>query len=197
MREFLHGTMLGDGYLEPHGKGVRLQVNHSATQKAYVEWKHEQLQSLMPSPLYHCVKVKYPFCRFITKSHPYLIELRKVFYVNGKKVVPDHISDLLNTPLSLAVWFMDDGTVDKRRGSVLFETQSFSVEDIECLQECLLVNFDIKSNPVKSGRGRGFRLYVSIAQAIKLKAIIAPHVIDSMRYKLPFVPVTTEAVRPR
>jgi hypothetical protein len=52
-------------------------------------------------------------------------------------------------------------------------------------------------NPIKSGQGRGMRLYVPIAQAKKLKAIIEPYVIDSMRYKLPFVPVTTEAERPR
>jgi hypothetical protein len=106
--------MLGDGYLEPHGRGVRLQVNHGAAQKAYAEWKHEQLRELAPSPLYHCAKVKYPFCRFVTKSHPYLIELREMFYLDGKKVVPSQISELLKTPLSLAVWFMDDGTVDKR-----------------------------------------------------------------------------------
>jgi hypothetical protein len=56
-----------------------------------------------------------------------------MFYLDGKKVVPSQISELLKTPLSLAVWFMDDGTVDKRRGSVLFETQSFSFEDIERL----------------------------------------------------------------
>ena len=153
MRELLHGTMLGDGYLEPHGRGVRLQVNHSAKQIAYVQWKYEQLQALSPSTPYHCVKVKYPFCRFITKSHPYLIELRGIFYVNGKKVVPDQISELLKTPLSLAVWFMDDGTLDKRHGSALFETQAFSNEDIVRLQDCLNVNFDIQCHPVKSGHG--------------------------------------------
>jgi hypothetical protein len=89
-------------------------VNHGAAQKAYAEWKHEQLRELAPSPFYHCAKVKYPFCRFVTKSHPYLIELREMFYLDGKKVVPSQISELLKTPLSLAVWFMDDGTVDKR-----------------------------------------------------------------------------------
>ncbi len=189
--------MLGDGYLEPHGKGVRLQVVHSAAQKAYVEWKHEQLASLKPSPLYYYAKAKYPFWRFVTRSHPYLIELRQMFYVDGRKVVPDLILELLKTPESLAIWFMDDGTVDKRRGSALFETQSFSSEDIEKLRCCLHVNFGIQSNPIRSGKGRGLRLYVPIAEAKKLRSIIEPHVLDQMRYKLPFVPVTTEAARPR
>lgn len=197
MRELLHGTMLGDGYLEPHGKGVRLQVVHSVAQTAYIEWKHEQLTSLRPSPLYHYAKAKYPFWRFVTTSHPYLIELRELFYPCGKKIVPACISELLDTPQSLAVWFMDDGTLMKASGAVLFETQSFSVEDIEKLRLCLQRNFDIQSKPVKSGKGRGLRLYVGVAEARKLKSIIEPYVIDQMRYKLPFVPVTTEAARPR
>lgn len=36
MKETLIGTVLGDGYLEPHGRGARLQVNHSVRLKAYV-----------------------------------------------------------------------------------------------------------------------------------------------------------------
>jgi hypothetical protein len=40
MKDTLIGIVLGDGYLEPHGRGVRLQVIHSARYKAYVEWKH-------------------------------------------------------------------------------------------------------------------------------------------------------------
>ncbi len=185
MREILHGAVLGDGYLEPHGRGVRLQVLHSAKQKAYVEWKHKELASLDPGPLYFYAKTQYPFWRFLTKPHPYLAELRESFYVEGKKVVPDKILELLDTPQSLAVWFMDDGTLDKRQGSILFETQCFSVEDIEKLKMCLQVNFGIQSSPCKSGKGRGLRLYVPVAEARKLRAIIEPHVIDQMRYKLP------------
>jgi hypothetical protein len=30
MKDTLIGIVLGDGYLEPHGRGVRLQVIHSA-----------------------------------------------------------------------------------------------------------------------------------------------------------------------
>ena len=197
MRELLHGTMLGDGYLEPHGRGTRLQVVHSAAQKAYIEWKHRQLAELNPSPLYYYAKAKYPFWRFVTTAHPYLTELREKFYVANKRVVPDDILELLKTPLALAVWFMDDGTLSKHQGTVLFETQSFSVEDIEKLQWCLQANFGLQSKPHQSGKGRGLRLYIGVAEARKLKAIIEPYVLDQMRYKLPFVPVTTEAARPR
>ncbi|MEW6209738.1 MAG: hypothetical protein AB1631_15325 [Acidobacteriota bacterium] len=185
MRELLHGTMLGDGYLEPHGRGIRLQVVHSASQKAYIEWKHKELAQLNPSPLYYYAKARYPFWRFVTRSHPYLAELRELFYVESKRVVPDTIMELLNSPQSLAVWFMDDGTLNRSSGAVAFETQSFSPGDIEKLQTCLQANFGIRSNPIKSGVGRGLILYVPVAEARKLSAIIEPHVISQMRYKLP------------
>jgi hypothetical protein len=197
VRELLHGTVLGDGYLEPHGKGVRLQIIHSVAQKEYIEWKHRELAQLNPSPLYYYAKTRYPFWRFVTRSHPYLMELRELFYVAGRKIIPDRILELLNTPQSLAVWFMDDGTLNKSSGSMLFETQSFSTEDIEKLRNCLQVNFGIQSRPCKSGKGRGLRLYIPVREARKLKAIIEPYVISQMRYKLPFVPVTTEAARLR
>ncbi len=72
MKETLIGTVLGDGYLEPHGRGVRLQVNHSERFKAYVEWKRREFLELAPSPLHRHDNGGYPFWRFVTRSHPYL-----------------------------------------------------------------------------------------------------------------------------
>ena len=105
-RDILMGTALGDGYLEPHGKGVRLQVVHSVRYRSYVEWKWKQLQVIGCSPIHYC-SAAYPFWRFVTKIHPYLSELRAVFYRHGKKSVPENIGELLRTPLTLAVWFTE------------------------------------------------------------------------------------------
>ena len=44
---------------------------------------------------------------FSTLSHIELEEVRKSFYVNRRKVIPE---DLGLTPLAMAVWFMDDGS---------------------------------------------------------------------------------------
>jgi len=191
VKETLIGTVLGDGYLEPHGRGVRLQVNHSERYKAYVEWKHRELVDLKPSPLHMNDNGGYPFWRFITRSHPYLLELRGLFYVGKTKVVPETIGSLLTHPKSLAVWFMDDGTCDRRQGSVLFETQRFGPHDLELLKVVLSDNFGIRSTVHRSGVGRGSRLYVSVAETQRLTEIIEPYILPVLRYKLPF-PVTTE-----
>jgi LAGLIDADG DNA endonuclease family len=191
VKETLIGTVLGDGYLEPHGRGVRLQVNHSERFKAYVEWKRLEFLELKPSSLHRHDNGGYPFWRFVTRSHPYLVELRRLFYAGGRKGVPQKIGSLLTHPKSLAVWFMDDGTCDRRQGSVLFETQSFSADDLDCLRDVLLDNFDIKTSVHRSGVRRGSRLYVTVAEARKLAAIVGPYVLPELRYKLPF-PVTTD-----
>ena len=184
VKNVLAAMVLGDGYLEPHGSGVRLQVVHSERYRDYVEWKHEALKQLKPSPIHYC-RAKYPFWRFVTRIHPELTELRKHFYVNGVKHVPQAINTMLITPRALAVYFMDDGTQDKRYGTLRFETQSYDRESIERLQQCLEVNFGIQTSIHRSGLRRGLRLYVSAHEAHKLEQLIRPYLVESMKYKLP------------
>jgi hypothetical protein len=103
MEEILVGTVLGDGYLEPHGKGVRLEVMHSIKQEAYVKWKHKNLLELQPSAIHYCTVGKYEACRFVTRIHPHLSKLRELFYEDGRKTVADNIEELMTSPRSLAV----------------------------------------------------------------------------------------------
>jgi hypothetical protein len=191
VRATLIGTVLGDGYLEPHGRGVRLQVVHSAKLKAYVEWKHQELRDLHPSPLHYHDNGGYPFWRFVTRCHSALTELRRLFYRNGRKVIPEEFRSLFRHPKSLAVWFMDDGTCDRRQGSILFETQCFGGDDLLRLKEALQASFGLKTTIHRSGVGRGMRLYVPVAEARKLAGLIEPYVLPELRYKLP-IPVTTD-----
>lgn len=188
MEETLVGTILGDARLEWHGRGVRLTLNHSVKQKSYIEWKRQELAPLQPSPLFLNANGLYPFWRFVTKIHPRLQELWKIFYVNGSKQVPENIADLFTTPKMLAVWLMDDGTLDRRQGSILFETQSYSRTQVEYLQCCLQRNFGIQTSIHRSGRERGWRLYVPVEQARQLTHIVLPYVLPEMRYKLPLSP---------
>ncbi len=106
-------------------------------------------------------------------------------------MVPETIGRLLTHRKSLAVWFMDDGTCDRRQGSVLFQTQCFDPDDLDRLQVVLRDNFGVKTTVHRSGVGRGSRLYVTVAEASKLAAIVGPYVLPELRYKLPF-PVTTD-----
>lgn len=185
MKDALLGIVLGDGHLEPHGRGVRLQVNHSARLKTYVEWKHRELAELRPSPLHFHDNAGYPFWRFVTRCHPHLAALRRLFYRHGRKIVPETIRSLLVAPKSLAVWVMDDGTCDRRQESMLLETQCFGAEDLERLRETLEMNFGVRTAVHRSGVRRGRRLYVPVSEARKLAETIGPYVLPELRYKLP------------
>ncbi len=172
VEETLLGIILGDARLEWHGRGVRLTLNHSIKQKSYIEWKRQELVELLPSPIFLHAKGPYPFWRFVTRIDPGLQKLWKIFYTDGVKYVPENISELLRTPKALAVWLMDDGTQDRRQGSVLFETQCYTRLEIELLQGCLQRNFGLSTNIHQSGVGRGLRLYVPVQEARRLAQIV-------------------------
>jgi LAGLIDADG DNA endonuclease family protein len=187
--EIVVGTILGDGCLERNGLNVRLRIDHSVSQKAFVEWKFRQVQELDPSfpKLVHRfdsrtqkLHVNY---RFATKTTPLLNSYFSVFYGSyGRKHIPQSIASILTTPLSLAVWYMDDGG---RRGdcrSGYLNTNAYSVEDVEVLKECLFDRFGIRTaTHFAAGKPR---IYIPSSQFRTFCELVGPEVIEEMRYKL-------------
>src|SRR3989338_313666 len=103
------GSLLGDGYLRQikGRKNAFLEINHSYSQKDYVDWKYGLLKSLVKSqPKLRKSNGKRYAYRFFTKQHPNLTKIYQKFYVNGIKVVPK----ISINPLILAIWYMDDGS---------------------------------------------------------------------------------------
>jgi hypothetical protein len=115
------GTLLGDGAMRCKTNAL-LEINHSAKQRTYVEWKYRQLADLVATP----PKERHGnagriACRFVTRSLPALTPYYRLFYANGRKSVPD----VEPAPLTLAVWFMDDGC--KSRTAMYLNTQRSSI----------------------------------------------------------------------
>lgn len=91
--------------------------------------------------------------------------------------------NLLLSPLSLAVWYMDDGCWTGKK--IVISTESFKGESINTLQDTLLRQFNLDTVVGKNGK-----LVIRKKSHITFCHIIAKHIIPSMRYKLPN-PVTT------
>ena len=76
---------------------------------------------------------------FLTKSIPIFTELEKRWYRQGDnkriKIIP---SDLKLTPLSVCVWFMDDGTNYPQKRQAKFATNCFTKEECEQLANGLV-----------------------------------------------------------
>ncbi len=187
----LIGSILGDGSLRRQGNRINalLEVNHSYRDKEYVDWKWEHFKNLVLSAPKARVglgpRVAY---RFTTRSLPVFTEYYEKFYVGKIKIVP---KQLVLDPLSLAVWFMDDGT--RIRSALYLNTQQFSLEEQVVLQNILLKTFGLESHLNKDKEY--LRIRVTTDSSLKMKAIIEPYILPSLKYKLAINPVTTRSNR--
>jgi hypothetical protein len=178
-KSFLIGTLLGDGYIR-QVKGRRdafLEVNHSITQKEYVLWKYRILKNLTrtgpKSRNGNGTRVAY---RFFTKQHPEFTKTMDLFYRNKKKCIPDLILD----PISLAVWFMDDGSRCSKE-NVYLNTQQFSKDD---QYKLLRILEQMGLNGTLNKDKKYYRIRFKTSSIPKLFRIIKKHIIPSMKYKI-------------
>ncbi|MEK9170540.1 MAG: hypothetical protein AAB674_02740, partial [Patescibacteria group bacterium] len=119
---------LGDGYIRifPGRKNALMEFNHSFKQKDYVDWKYSILKNISGSiPKIRKGNGNRMAYRFYSKQIPEISELYKLFYKDGKKIIPDTIS---LDPIILTVWFMDDGS-KCRSVDVYLNTQQFCIAD--------------------------------------------------------------------
>lgn len=196
-QEVIAGSLLGDGRLESRSKqeSARLRIHHGWKQKDIVFWKYRILENLVSIPPKKIVCWKNPrdgsdyySWYFHTRTISEFKMLYKAFYPKGKKILPENISTLL-TPVSLAVWVMDDGC--NTGDSLILNTHNFSIEEHLKLNNVFLKNYRIATT-INKDRDK-FRLRFSKQDALKLIEIISPYIIQSMKYKI--VPVETSRKR--
>ena len=175
-KEFLTGTLLGDGFLMETTRGYCLRIHQGIKQKEYVEWKYNVMENLVNTLPKFCGRGYY----FRTVSNPEFNWYRKIFYDGRKKRVPEDIRDLL-TPLGLAVWIMDDGSRDK--GCVRISTHNFNYSDQLKLQETLKTKFGIECS-IQKAKDK-FWLWIKSKSIANLVKLVKPYFIPNMLYKLP------------
>ena len=192
-RSIIIGSLLGDGYLRvvPGRKAALLEINHAFSQKGYVDWKYNMLASLCRSaPKARANNGERIAYRFSTRQHRELTDLYKLFYRNGKKLIPNN---LCLDPIMLAVWFMDDGS-KCRDSDVYLNTQQFSLDD---QKRCQIL---LRRIGIECSRNRDkiyWRLRIKKSSLPRLWQLITPYIVQSMTYKLSYNPVETEVARPR
>ena len=88
---------------------------------------------------------------FETFTLPCFNELYDLFYVAGKKVIPNNISEFL-TAAGLAYWICDEGSWNKPGRYVTLCTDSFSLAEVKLLIKALNDNFNLKCYIIKMQR---------------------------------------------
>ncbi len=187
--KILIGALLGDGCLTPnaYGKNYRFQVTQGSDQKEYVLWKYNIFKDwTLSEPKYAAINDSW---RFRTISHPEFSKWQQRFYENKKKILPKDIESIFTDPLSLAVWFMDDGGKMKdkyREYGNLLNVQGFSIDEVGRLQNLLFINFNLSTT--RQWNNRGYRLYLGKKEYGKLNELIEKFVHPTLRYKLILTP---------
>lgn len=109
---------------------------------------------------------------------------------NGtKKYVSSKWANSLS-PISLAFWYMDDGTItnsesEKFRPTISIATNGFSYEECDNLVTALKKKYGIESSIRQKESYKGNTLYFDTINTDKFCALVAPYIVDSMKYKLP------------
>ena len=194
-RQVVLGGLLGGGNLSPSrikgGLGTRFRMGHGAKQLDYLDWKASLFGNIGQSR-----RVNAKGVGFVDLTPlPELAELREaVYWGDGKKTLSYEYLKAL-TALALAVWYMDDGSLQNRskgrqerakdgsgRSEICVET--FSEGSRRRLLEVLAGQFDL--HPSLAVRGARQLSVLSFAEdeTAKLHELLAPYIHPSMEYKL-------------
>ena len=182
-RQVLVGSLLGDGSMSAtSGVSARFQEGHCEEQAGYTEWKADILAPFTSSR-FQTVKHEdgktFLGSAFATTSCPQLRPLYDMFYPLPERVrvFPPNLSDIL-TPLALAVWYMDDGSVNGGNTRI-----AFGLDDTS-LKRAMKALRKLGLDPKVYGEG-GDRSIEFMGQTREFLVLVGPHILPCMRYKLP------------
>lgn len=181
-------------YLKINKREAFLTVSHSEKQKDYVFWKYGIFRNwVLTKPrkevryYYKNREMQLASWRFSTVSHSEITKYYNLFYPKDKKIIPSQIQSILISPLSLAVWYMDDGSRKPYGRGAFLHTESFSVNDQRKLIKVLKKNFSIVARLSSAGLSKGkrlFRLYITAKSFPVFRNLVLPHMLHSMQYKI-------------
>jgi hypothetical protein len=191
------GLMLGDASLpaEQQNKGLnyRLKFEWSNKNKPYLDHVFNLFDEWVLSNPHE--KARYSpkgnlviNWGFQTISHEAFNPLAKLFLVNNKKGITEALIHNYLTERGLAYWFMDDGgkldyNKNSKNKSLVFNTQSFTDNEVEMLTKGLIDKFNFDCS-IRSNKGRKIIVLCNNSYPLFFK-LVNPYIIPAMKYKLP------------
>lgn len=185
------GVLLGDASLQKNDGRIekwRLKFSQKKEHSEYVQHLHDLLKDYVRAPVYiHPVRLSHTFTTFFDSRFNGFAEI--FINQNGKKSLcnTSFFKDFPISAITLAYWFMDDGgnfAYNPRRGFE-FNTQGFLFEEVLILSENLNKTFKINSKVVKKKKKQQPSIVIATNEGKKMRNIIFPYVLETMRYKLP------------
>jgi recombination protein RecA len=189
------GSVMGDGNLSPAVRTdqdcARFRMGHGAKQVDYLAWKTSLLGNIPHSDTTNVKEAV--FTDFTPLAE--LNELRRAVYLGDhrKHLSWEYLKAL--TPLSLAVWYMDDGSFTLRSKGLQQRAEGGSGKIEICVEAMSAGSRERLVNYLRDTHGLDVKLEVRGARRInvlrfstdasaKFQALVAPYVHPSMEYKL-------------
>lgn len=187
----IYGSLLGDGFAEKRkgGKGTRICFYQEGSHTDYLLYLHSLIANLgycntklpkISTRLGKQGKIR-SIIRFNTWTYESFNWIYNEWYDNKIKRIPLSLKDYF-TPLTLAIWIMDDGC--KSGKGLKLSTNSFKYNELLFLIKLFYDKYDIKVSIVKTGVYNQYDLYIWKESIPKLFNLVKPYIIPSMKYKI-------------
>jgi hypothetical protein len=192
-RAIILGSILGDGSLKIQNNcaNASLTIRHSETQFEYLLWKANSLQEIARNisivaqkPDGYSQNRKWSFS---SRNLPSLTEIHRLTYrKNTLRIRRKWLNQL--TPLSLAIWWCDDGSLISYGGRKgVFCTDGFDHESVKILSRYLKAVWNIRTIVAPVGRKRDgkqeqyWRIWIRSQEELK----------KFLRIIIPYIPVAS------
>lgn len=199
-KEILYGSMMGDA---KKNSSSSAGFGHGTNQKEYLLWKYNEFEniasknSLKSKHYISIIGSKLVDNRFYTKANSDIEIINEQFYFSGKKEITKKILENL-TPLSIAVWYMDDGSTGfsfksrqkfgyNIKPEYTFCTDSFSDESCLNIQKWFLEKWDISTKLRQRNKNKikiGNRIVVNNYSVYRFVELINPYILSMFKYKI-------------
>jgi len=200
--QILYGSMMGDAKRQTKATTSSVAFGHSYKQKDYLLWKYRIFENIasknslkvsidIDKRSEELIKTWKFYCHANTDAENCILE----FYKSGKKEVSQKVLDML-TPLSIAVWFMDDGQAEfnhrdfileyQKEPKFLFCTDSFSKESCLLIKNWFLKKYNISTHLEEKQLKKtiGYRIIVDEDSSQSFVNLVKDHLLPMFRYKI-------------
>lgn len=197
-KQALLGTLLGDGSMQwnthTNPEYGRFYITHGSKQEAYCRHKAEILKDYVRTP--PAIRKNMGWgngsCVFSTVTSPAFEFLRSLCYRSNLKtgrlmkwVTPEWAAQL--DAVSLAYWYMDDGSISTSQAWITLHTQSFTKQCVRILAkrlEAFGLAPSVNARRKKDGKKQKYwAINLAAEDSRKFVELVKPYIHESMTYK--------------
>lgn len=187
-KEVIYGSLLGDASIKFGGRegNKNAFLSISQTNKALTEFKYKIMNDFVKTGVksYRDNRPKRKkMYYFNTISHPFFTNIYNEIYKTGVKTISKQWLDKL-TPLGLAMWYFDDGSITKSTHQMRISTEGFSYKEHLLMKDYFNKKWKIKVDIKKSSRPNKYILSFRAKERNKFFKFIGAFIIPQMQYKI-------------